>query len=440
MFILSCIPEIMASAISLISPLIPKPIVVVFLLISFVKLFILLKLDEDLTLKSFLVIIATSSLFNAGILMRFLSGYISNIAETVDLFVISLSGILIGITIYKAIHSKRLQRMKIERLFISFVIVYLISTVIIVILYYIFNSSNGDGSIKIAQLPSIQLPEIIKVTAVITSYISTFLISKSKKISYILMLYTVNITSIILLFFLFQERGTTLLMTYFTFISAFMILSKSESYHTYKPITKILFSSKAPVIMGSGYLFFIGTIKRVLHLLFPYRSDDGERIYGFNNSLFNLSSRLSADSSQIVSARQSIRDSWPIQLNFNARLNIPNASIKTALSDYAYVMLAQAFGKWVAVIFILFFVFVYIYVIKDNSDVLAQAAAVMIVSQIAVHISGIVFTFCYTGINIPFSLFQNYTPFLSPGGSSLLTSFIFFTFIFNSTLERNIKL
>ena len=422
-----CGTEVMATVLSLISPLVPNSVIGIFAIIAFIKIVVMMRYDFDKDLKALLLITAVSLFYDVGILIRFLSGHIYEISELKDTTYISLLGIIIGLVLCKSIYNKTVQEMKPVRLAILGGILFIVANAFLIILYGTLKTSNGDGSIALDNY-SFQLPELIKLELVISVYVTSKLMKTAKE--YILFFYTTVLVSLVMLAGVFREWGTTLLIVYFTFVVAFF-LSSSQHTHlkSHRTISKIICSNTFPITVGSIFFMICGITKRVLYNKFPYRGAKGESLYGFDNTLYNLSSRLSGDSAQVQAAHQSIKIAWPIQLNLNSELSIPNALPKTAIADYAYVMVVQAFGKLIAPLLFFSFAIALLFSIRNRGDALAKASVAMILLQIFVQISGIIFQFCFTGVNIPF---------LSAGGSSALSSFVLFTFILYS-IRRNYK-
>lgn len=423
------LPEIIASVLTLISPLIPNNVIGAFVVIAIAKFFFELRLDLDSDFKATLLMIATSLFYDTGLMLKFLSGDASSVSDLKESFISVSLGIFIGFVTCKFIYSEFIQKMNSNKLSVLSFGASIILNIVIFLLYLVRHTQNGDGSIFIIGGLTFQLPELLKLELIVFTYISSLLIAKDQR--GIVLLYIPAMLVVTIIGGIFRELGSTLLVIYFTLIFGFVLSLKVQKHTLVKGhSTKawgVIASSALPMILGSVFFFALGVLKRILLHKYPLRGEAGEYLYKTENGgtirMFSISSRLSADAAQIQSARESFKATWPIQLNLNTELSIPNATPKTAVADYAFVVVAQAFGKYVAPLLFLLFALCLIASVWRRGDDLAKAGATMLLLQIFVQLSGIVLHFCFTGLTIPF---------LSAGGSSTLSSFAIFTFILYS--------
>lgn len=427
------LPEVLASVLTLISPLIPNTVIGAFAVIALTKLFFELRLDLDSDIKATLLIIAASLFYDTGLMMKFLSGDASSVSDLKESFVSISLGLFIGLVICKFIYGEFIKKMSPSKLSMLCLGISILLNTAICLLYLVRHTNHGDGSIKVIGGHTFQLPELLKLELIVFTYIASLLIKKDRR--GIALLYIPATMAATIICGVFRELGSTLLVIYFTLLFGFLLALKAQKHNAAKEhFTKawnVITSSKSPLIVGSVFFFALGVLKRILFHKYPIRGEAGEYLYktesGGTIRMFSISSRLSADAAQIQSARESFKSTWPIQLNLNTELSIPNATPKTAVADYAFVVVAQAFGKYIAPLLFLIFAVCIIVSIWRRGDMLAKASAVMLLLQIFVQLSGIVLHFCFTGLTIPF---------LSAGGSSTLSSFAIFVFILYS-IRRN---
>ncbi|WP_303824164.1 FtsW/RodA/SpoVE family cell cycle protein [Ruminococcus flavefaciens] len=423
------LPEIIASVLTLISPLIPNTVIGAFVVIAIAKLFFELRLDLDSDFKATLLMIATSLFYDTGLMLKFLSGDASSVSDLKESFISVSLGVFIGFVTCKLIYSELIQRMNSSKLSVLSFRSAIILNIVIFFLYLVRHTDNGDGSIFIIGGLTFQLPELLKLELIVYSYIGSLLIAKDRR--GIVLLYIPAALVVVIICVEFKEFGSTLLTIYFTLIVGFLLAIMAQKHKIIKghftKMWNVVTSSKLPLSLGSMFFIFIGMLKRILFYQYPVRGEAGEYLYrdddGKIDKMFGISSRLSADAAQIHSAIESFKVTWPIQLNLNTELSIPNATPKTAVADYAFVVVAQAFGKYVAPLLFILFAVCLIASVWRRGDFLAKAGVTMLLLQIFVQLSGIVLHFCFTGLTIPF---------LSAGGSSTLSSFAIFTLILYS--------
>ena len=428
------LPELMCSVLSLISDLVPKTLVLVFLVIAALKA--VCKIRYDLGSKSMTLIIAVSALYDIGLLIGYLTGFHNSINSLVkDAFCIAI-GIIVSRALGKLLYNERVSRTAPRILFLLTVSTVFLTCGAIFMSALVFKviSSRGDGSIDIAGV-SIQLPEILKIEMVITAYF-TFLLMRYRR-RYILTFYISSAAVLIVLATVLKEGGTTLLIVYYT-LAVSMILTFSgnakQSFVVISPyasdiVGNIISSPLVPLLGTVSFFGMLGIVKMVLYNMYPVRGAKGEELYGLENRAFSLSSRLSADSSQIEKAKDIFNSALPVQLNLNSEVNIPHAELKTALADYSFVVVGSALGRFFAVALLVLAVISFAYVaFRRREDMLAKVGAVMLLLQTLVHVSGILFSFCYTGVNFPF---------LSVGGSSLVSSMTIVGLILTSLRRKS---
>lgn len=415
--------EIFASVLAVISPLIPNNVILVFILIAAIKLTLTMRLDLDSDPKAILLQIAVTMFYDTGVLLRFLSGAISRISELKESFFCVSCGILLGYIIFKFISTVIPKLRPAKKLATWITISVIVFHTAICTVYFLRKTNLGDGSIYILRSYTFQLPELMKLEIISITFIVSELVKNNRK--YLLLLYITSGFCLCTLVIVFREIGTALLIIYFTLLAAFKL---SASDAEYKSKTLSFLTSKAfPLTMGTFFFVTVGIVKRLLLIRYQFRGEAGELIYGINDKLFSISSRLSADSSQIQSARDSLEAALPVQLQLNTELCISHASAKTALSDYAYICIASGFGRWIAPLLFLIFALFLLLSVSKSSNVLAKAATIMILSQVWIQISGLVCKFAFTGISVPY---------FSPGGSSAICSFALFTIILFSMRRK----
>lgn len=422
MLLFLIIPEALASVLTLISPIIPNTVICLLLIIAIIKLTLTLRLDLDTDPHALLLQIAVTLFYDTGILLRFLAGSVSNVFELKETFFCTSFGILLGYYIAKKIYIFVAKQITPKNLATRSIMAVCIFNAAIYILYFWRKTGFDDGSISVMRY-TFQLPELFKLELVIITFIVRELVNKEYK--YILILYFVSGLSLCTLVFIFHENGTALMLIYFTLLAGYNLSSGDAKYKS--RIWNFITSKIFPLSIGSLFFLGIGILKRILLTKYPIRGAAGELVYGFDDTLFNISSRLSADSDQIQSARESLYSSFPINLQLNAKLSIPYAEAKTSLADYSYVCVAQAFGKLVAPVLFLLFSVLLVIAASKKGDVLAKAAVTILICQIFVQVLGLACKFCFTGVT---------SPFIGTGGTSAMCSFALFAMILSSLRRK----
>lgn len=413
------LPELVCSVLSLISEPIPNTLVLVFVFIGVCK--VICKIRYDLDSRSQLLIIAVSALYDTSLLIGYLTGLQNSITSLTKDAVCIAIGIIMSWTLGKLLYNEHIKRISPNILSLLTVGAVLLSCGAVCAAAFIFKviSNRGDGSVDIAGI-SIQLPEILKIELVVTAYITGLLIRYRRR--YIFTFYFSSAVVLFVLAVALKEGGTTLLTIYFTLAVSLILTLSGNTKHSIAfigaPVPDIIgniISSPLVPLLGTVTFFgVLGIVKRVLYTLYPVRGAKGEELYGLGNRAFSISSRLSADSAQIERAKDIFDSAPPVQVNLNNEVCIPNAELKTVLADYSFVVAGSALGRVVAEALFVFAVIALTYAaFRRKEDMLAKASAVMLLLQALVHVSGILFSFCYTGVNFPF---------LSVGGSSLVSS------------------
>lgn len=182
--------------------------------------------------------------------------------------------------------------------------------------------------------------------------------------------------------------------------------------------------------------FILGLMKaaeRVLYFIFPFRGEKGYyylnanpdfRDSEFMAKLYEWSLRLSADGEQIVFARDILRSSPSVRVNYLDFADIIYSDSKTALSDFVFTEFANSFG-WLSAAIVIGSFIISLVIVAVKCDIKAKIPAVCLAIQALMQVSGIL-GYVFTGINIPF---------LSCGGSSAFTSFIFLAVILMSLVQ-----
>lgn len=422
------ITEAAASVMTLTSTIIPNSLIAVFFVIALLKL-VFAVLLENADTRTVLPITAATMFYDVGLMLKFLAGDVTSISElTTSFFSVGL-GLLLGFLICLALYKDTVRsvvrdtvgNMGTIMFIIFFSSIILLFNLAICGLYYFKGSGKADGSVNLPGSFSFQLPELFKAELVVLTFITGKLMTQ--KPAYIWLLYGTSVVTAAISYALFKELGSILLIFYYTvFAGIILALTTKSSSRVSGKAAKFFCTAQFPLTALVLFFMAVGVVKRVLLLKFPYRGEAGEVMYP-DNSWFNISSRLSADAYQVLEARKMLHESMWIQLNLNTELSIPYATPKTAVADYVYVMLAQAFGIIPApLIFAIFAALIIIAVVK-RGDLLTWAAAGMILLQTFIQFSGIVMHFCFTGLTVPF---------MSAGGSSILMSCTLLTFIIYS--------
>lgn len=418
--------EIFLSILAAFSPIIPNSVILVLFGIAALKIAVMLRYDFDRDTHVRFPIEAASMFYEIGILLRFLAGHISSIRGLVATLFSAVLGIVLG-----ALLCKLLSWEKCACHPILFFLVFIVAgNGLLLLLYLLFRTNKGDASIGFGVF-TFQVPELIKIKLVLTAYFTWEAMQNRKRKAYIWMLYADFIISIALLLFI-RETGTCLILLYFALVMAFLLLWKQGTVGVPKfAAARLACSSHFPVVFGILFFAVTGVTKRILYQVYPYRGADGEHAYqdleDIPKVLVTLSTRLSGDSSQVTGAWKTIKHTAPIQFNFNTKITIPYATSKEAISDFAYVSLVEAFGNLIALALLLLFIAALLWAVWRRGDMLAKASAAMLLLQTLVQISGLVFRFCFTGVNIPF---------LSTGGSTAISSFLFLTVLILS-IQKN---
>ena len=403
--------EIFLSILAAFSPIIPNSVILVLFGIAALKIAVMLRYDFDRDTHVRFPIEAASMFYEIGILLRFLAGHISSIRGLVATRFSAVLGIVLGALLCKFLSWEKIQT----------------SCACHPILFFLVFIVAGNGLL----LFSFQVPELIKIILVVTAHFTWEAMQNRKHKAYIWMLYADFIISIVLLLFI-RETGTCLILLYFALVMAFLLLWKQGNVGVPKiAAASLACSSHFPVVFGIVFFAVTGVTKRILYQVYPYRGAAGEHAYqglsGIAKKMVTLSTRLSGDSSQVTGAWQTIKHTAPIQFNFNTKITIPYATSKEAISDFAYVSLVEAFGNLIALALLLLFIAALLWAVWRRGDMLAKASAAMLLLQTLVQISGLVFRFCFTGVNIPF---------LSTGGSTAISSFLFLTVLILS-IQKN---
>lgn len=429
--LVAILPEITASLVTLISPAIPKELILAFVTFALLKVMYMMRNDIENDVRSLAFIAAISCNYDASLLNRFLTGYDNEISGIVkDLICIAI-GAVGGHLIIKLLNSSIMERASPKTVRLAALLVVFLSCGAIMAAFIVSKlmrktlSPRGDGSIDV-WFVSVQLPEVLKIELVIAAYLTKQLMKHKRE--YLTVFYISAGVIILTIAVAFKEFGSILQLLYFTFAVSLYLTTSRDVRPTVQPkesgIIAFVCSHNLPMLAAAAFFGTIGFVKRVLYTEFKVRGAEGEEIYGLDNRWFQLSSRLSADSPQIEYARGLFSEAKMLQLNFNSTVEIPYADLSTALADYSFVVTAAFWGKLVAIVIIILFTAVLgTVVFRRNVDMLARAAALMLLVQIFVHVSGILFHFCFTGVNLPF---------LSIGGSSLVSSVILSTFILKS--------
>ncbi|MDO4864300.1 MAG: FtsW/RodA/SpoVE family cell cycle protein, partial [Ruminococcus sp.] len=394
----------------------------VFAVIAGVKMLYIVRNDLESNIRSLFLLGSVSMLYDTGILIRFITGYNTAVSALCKDAVCILLGLIVAWVVSRLIFSKKISSADPKLLVcISTGLILLTCGAICAAAVCRLLSDRGDGSVDIRGV-SIQLPEILKTELVLSAAL-TSIAMRSKRL-YIFNFYGSSAAVLFILAFVFKEYGTTLLIIYFTLAVSVLLTSARDSRPApptnssdiFGKIDNFLCSSSMPTLFTVLFFIITGIVKRILYIRFPLRGSAGEEVYGLNNSAFNLSSRLSADSSQIEYARGVFSGSWPVQLNFNSSVRIPHAELETSLADYSFAVSGSVLGRYIALLILLVFsVSLLRIILSQREHMLARAAGAMLLLQMFVHCSGILLCFCYTGVNLPF---------LSVGGSSLVSSVI----------------
>lgn len=422
--------EIFLSILAAFSPIIPNSVILVLLGIAALKIAVMLRYDFDRDTHVRFPIEAASMFYEIGILLRFLAGHISSIRGLTATLFSAVLGIVLGALLCKLLSWKKIQT-SCDCHPILFLLVFIVAgNGLLLLLYLLFRTNKGDASIGFGVF-TFQVPELIKIKLVLTAHFTWEAMQNRKRKAYIWMLYADFIISIALLLKI-RETGTCLILLYFALVMAFLLLWKHGNVGVPKiAAARLACSSHFPVVFGILFFAITGVTKRILYQVYPYRGADGEHAYqglkGIAKKMVTLSTRLSGDSSQVTGACQTIKHTAPIQFNFNTKITIPYATSKEAISDFAYVSLVEAFGNLIALALLLLFIAALLWAVWRRGDMLAKANAAMLLLQTLVQISGLVFRFCFTGVNIPF---------LSTGGSTAISSFLFLTVLILS-IQKN---
>lgn len=422
MIVLSLLSEIIASMLAVISPVISNKTVLAFIFAGIIKTILLVTFDADKDYKTVITTSVISFAYYVGIILKLILNIPVN-----QMYKEALSGavgIVIGIVVCKLLYSAEQKILNNSKSGIYFIIAIVSLLTVICLLYRKFNSGNGDGSIKIISI-TFQLPEAIKVMLVIGTYIVSALMTKKKENIYYF--YITSIVTCLILGFVFKELGTLLIIVYYTLGTA-LLLSNNRRFKlkSKNKVLQFISSEITPCILGALFFVAVKIIKNILYNQYPLRGAEGERVYGQSNRRFYISERLWADAPQTTEARNIMKNTPYIQLNLNPDIKIPNCKPETAISDYCTVVLAQGFGKCIAVILLTGIVILLIYTFL-KSDYLGKSASFILISQIGVQVCGIM-GFCFTGVNIPF---------ISAGASSMFSSFILITFIIFSIRRKD---
>ncbi len=421
MIVLSLLSEVIASILAIISPVVSNKTVLAFLFAGIIKVALLVAFDMDKDYKTVLTVSGISFVYYIGIILKLILDIPVN--QMYKEAVMGAVGIILGSIICKLLYFTEHKIMKVSRFGIYSIISLASLLTVIGIVYKLFNSGNGDGSIKLSGI-TFQLPEAIKIILVVETYIVSTLMNKNKE--KILFLYVSSFATCIVLGLIFEELGTLLITFYFTlgmtlFLSnthKFKLKSKNKVFH-------FICSGIIPCIFGTVFCIAIKIAKNILYKHYPLRGAAGENMYGLDNRWFNISGRLWADASQTSAARNILKDTPLLQLNLNPDIQIPNCEPETAVSDYCTVVLVQGFGKCIAITLLLGIITLLILTFF-KSDYLGKASSLMLISQIAVQVSGIM-GFCFTGVNIPF---------ISAGASSIFSSSVLLAFIVYSMRRK----
>lgn len=422
MILLSLISEIVACIMTIISPVIENKTIFAFVIAGIIKVVLLITLDMDKDFKTVLTSTVISFVFYIGIILKIVLNIPSN--QLYKEVALAAVGILTGAIACKILYNSENKILRNSKAGIISVI-YVISLIaVMILLFRIFNSENGDGSIEISSV-TFQLPEAIKILFVVETYMTGTLMTRNK--NNIIYFYITSLATTLTLFVVFKEFGTVLISVYYT-LSMAIVLSHTKKFkaQSHNKVLRVVSLGTTPYILGTIFFICVKITKNILYKMYPIRGAIGEELYGQDNRLFYLSERLWADAPQTVEARNIIKGTHYIQLNLNPDIQIPNCRPETAISDYCIVVLAQGFGKYVSVALIIGIIALLIYIFF-KSDYLGKSASLMLISQIAVQIFGIM-GFCFTGINIPF---------ISTGASSMFSSFVLITFIICSMRRKN---
>ena len=415
--------EIFLSILAAFSPIIPNSVILVLFGIAALKIAVMLRYDFDRDTHVRFPIEAASMFYEIGILLRFLAGHISSIRGLVATLFSAVLGIVLGALLCKFLSWEKIQTSCACHPILFFLVFIVAGNGLLLLLYLLFRTNKGDASIGFGVF-TFQVPELIKIKLVLTAYFTWEAMQNRKRKAYIWMLYADFIISIALLLKI-RETGTCLILLYFALVMAFLLLWKQGNVGVPKfAAARLSCSSHFPVVFSIVFFAVTGVTKRILYQVYPYRGADGEHAY---QKTVTLSTRLSGDSSQVTGAWQTIKHTAPIQFNFNTKITIPYATSKEAISDFAYVSLVEAFGNLIALALLLLFIAALLWAVWRRGDMLAKASAAMLLLQTLVQISGLVFRFCFTGVNIPF---------LSTGGSTAISSFLFLTVLILS-IQKN---
>lgn len=430
--------EVLCIGIAAKSPVVPWWYTVCLLVMIFLKLAAAGRTDiAKKFIPSFLIFIS-GFLLEMQVMLKFLSGNISDMLTFIAALTI---GLVTGAWVVRKMN---------EHTFGDNKSIALITGILAVMVLISFTPlvDTGDGAIGIKSF-SLQMPELLKTGLVILGCAAAERIRREKSYKrYIGVFLAAAVLIVLTILFKIKETGTSILLIYTTIAALFFYSAdtKERVRNEKSKMLRAVLSPQAPMFMLSGFLFFIGSLRRMLYSYFPIRGRMGEQyIYTHfpqSNNLslweklkdpaviYDYSSRLSGDSSQTVLARAQFKEQFAVWGQFsNFEPVAYDTKVKVSLCDYAIVTLAQGLGKVTAVVIVsVFIISLTAAIIRCSTK--GRIAATVLAVQAFMQISGVLLKFCFTGINIPF---------LSAGGSSVITSVILLMIVLTDLNKQSKK-
>jgi len=218
--LVAILPEITASLVTLISPAIPKELILVFVPFALLKVMYMMRNDIENDVRSLAFIAAISCNYDASLLNRFLTGYDNEISGIVkDLICIAI-GAVGGHLIIKLLNSSIMERASPKTVRLAALLVVFLSCGAIMAAFIVSKlmrktlSPRGDGSIDV-WFVSVQLPEVLKIELVIAAHLTKQLMKHKRE--YLTVFYISAGVIILTIAVAFKEFGSILQLLYFTF-------------------------------------------------------------------------------------------------------------------------------------------------------------------------------------------------------------------------------